>query len=364
MPTAHDHPSHNGKVPSLNGKVPAWLAELGIKEGEYFCGSKLRAKRAMKSKCFSPAARVYLCLSLHTEGFQQELAVKMVAGGKREPLTPVDIAAESGLLKQNVRPALNELEACGLAEIKGSTKGRIEVYARALPQTPNPQKNGNARHYHFEGLSPQVLSFLHRFKIRLPENFQPSEAYFAAVEEAARHYKEAEMVLRAALKGNGAGECINKEERNEIEPERNGVPSSSSSGTTLPEPTTTITLPEPEPAKPAEALMKVLVEAFQSHPIGGMPSEAQVAEIVPLLPNRASPEVIQAYGQWLITEKLATRKLKSIGGLIPFTKEFARIYVQSPVKAAPRGPVCSKCGSHRSTIDGLCFSCSRVGLSP
>src|SRR6516165_6191200 len=145
---------NNGKVPSLNGKVPAWLSELGIKEGEYFSGSKLRAKRAMRSKCFSPAARVYLCLSLHTEGFQQELAVKMVAGGKREPLTPVDIAAESGLLKQNVRPALNELEACGLAEIKGSTKGRIEVYARALPQTPNPQKNGNARHYHFEGLSP------------------------------------------------------------------------------------------------------------------------------------------------------------------------------------------------------------------
>src|SRR5262249_13140202 len=104
----------NGKVTSPNGKVPAWLAELGIKEGEYFTGSKLRAKRAMRSKCFSPAARVHICLGLHTEGYQQELAVKMEAG-KRVPLGTSDLARLTGLHRQNIRPALLELKACGLA---------------------------------------------------------------------------------------------------------------------------------------------------------------------------------------------------------------------------------------------------------
>jgi hypothetical protein len=164
-----------------------------------------------------------------------------------------------------------------------------------------------------------------------------------------------------AAGSNGAPSSINS--INSINQE-----SSSSEVVVIPEeqtePKETTTIPSTEPEESATVLMKVLVEAFQSHPIGGMPSEAQVAEIVPLLPNRASPEVIQAYGQWLTTEKLATRKLRSIGGLVPFTKEFARIYVQPPVKSAPRELGCSKCGRVGSTVDGLCFSCSRMGLSP
>jgi hypothetical protein len=63
----------------------------------------------MQSKCFAPAARVHICLGLHTMGYQQELAVTMEAG-KRIPLTPTQVAAETGLKKQNVRPAMLELQ--------------------------------------------------------------------------------------------------------------------------------------------------------------------------------------------------------------------------------------------------------------
>ena len=75
---------------TTNGHVPEWLAVLGIKPGEYFTDSKLRWKRAMKARCFSPAGRIYACLALHTAGFQQELAVKMESG-KKVPLRPADV---------------------------------------------------------------------------------------------------------------------------------------------------------------------------------------------------------------------------------------------------------------------------------
>jgi hypothetical protein len=86
-------------------KAPTWLIELGVKGGQFFIDSEPRAKAAMQSRCFLRGARVQICLRLHTMAFQQELAIKLA--GKRVPIGTSDIANETGLHKQNVRPALN-----------------------------------------------------------------------------------------------------------------------------------------------------------------------------------------------------------------------------------------------------------------
>src|SRR5437867_12035088 len=119
-------------TPFTNGGVPAWLARLGVKNGGYFIDSKARAKRAMTSNGSSPAARIHICLGLATMGYQQELAVKM-ENGRRVPLTPADICAATGVRRQNFRRHMIELEVYGLAECRGSTKGRVEIYAWAVP---------------------------------------------------------------------------------------------------------------------------------------------------------------------------------------------------------------------------------------
>lgn len=217
-----------------NGSVPPWLAELGIKPGGFFTDSKLRAKRAMKSGCFSGAARVHICLGLHTMGYQQERAVKMEAG-KQVPLTPTDIAAETGLKKQNIRRILEDLEAAGLAAVEGSTKGRILIYAWAVPRAPKlppkPVENGNQIDYHF-GDSSNGINKLEavkllkplfaRFRIQLSDDMVITHDYLSAVGAALRDYQKAQMVLKEALNGNQPPERINKEERNERNIERNG----------------------------------------------------------------------------------------------------------------------------------------------
>jgi hypothetical protein len=141
--------------------------------------------------------------------------------GKRVPLTPSDIANETGLHKQNVRPALRELDAAGLVEIKGSTKGAIEIYAYPVPKPVKTPENGNSRHYHFDGLPAQVICLLRKFRTILQIDFRVTPEYIRGVEDAARHYQEAEMVLKRALKGNVALPPIYKEERNESNIERN-----------------------------------------------------------------------------------------------------------------------------------------------
>ena len=222
----------NGKVASPNGKVPAWLAELGIKEGEYFSGSKLRAKRAMRSKCFSPAARIHICLGLHTEGFQQELAVKM-EGGKKVPLQPVDVCNETGISRNHFREAMVCLEAQGLARQKGLTKGRFELYSYMVPRPVDESIIVPRAGTIIPWASPELSSLLTRFRIRFPDNFVPRAGTIQELERLARVTKEAEMSLRAFAKVTARGDAY-KDERNEINIERNGSSSSSAvSGTTL-----------------------------------------------------------------------------------------------------------------------------------
>lgn len=107
------------------GNVPAWMAALGVKKGEWFIDSKARAKPAMTSKFFSPAARIHICLGLATMGFQRELAVKMV-GNRIVPMTPADVCAQTHIKRGTCRRHMTELEAMGLAECQGSTKGSVD----------------------------------------------------------------------------------------------------------------------------------------------------------------------------------------------------------------------------------------------
>ena len=199
---AENNSSNNG-----NEEVPQWLAALRIKKGEWMIDSKVRWRKAMKARCFCPAARIYACLGLHTMAFQQELAVKMEAG-KRVPLTPQDISAETGVGRKHVREAIVELKHWGLADVKGSTKGRVEMYAWASPRAVEVEKIVPSRGTIFdlpEPLKP-FIPLYKKLKIAPPEAFVTSRGYQMAVEEAARRYQEAEMVLARTLKGLGATE--------------------------------------------------------------------------------------------------------------------------------------------------------------
>jgi len=91
-----------------NDRVPAWIVPFGIKEGGWFI-SKARAKRAVTSKCFSPAARIHICLELATMGFQQKLAVKMVGGN-------------------------------GARRVPRTAKGRVELYSWLVPRPVDVKK--------------------------------------------------------------------------------------------------------------------------------------------------------------------------------------------------------------------------------
>src|SRR5689334_3752416 len=70
---------------------PEWLAVLGIANGQWFCDSKARWQRVSTSMGFSPEARIYAYLVLHSAGYQSERAVTMVAGRRIVPVTPSQI---------------------------------------------------------------------------------------------------------------------------------------------------------------------------------------------------------------------------------------------------------------------------------
>jgi hypothetical protein len=195
------------------GRVPNWLADLGIKEGEYFCDSKHRYKRGMKSPVMSEAGRIWCCLALHTSAFQQELAVKMVSG-KREPLRPGDIARETGIPKQNIRRGLKQLEPCGV-EVRGTSKNKIEIYVRMVPRVDSEarQKTRNVipRDYHFEGSddeAAELTRLFKAFKIHPSAGFKFTRDYILEVTAAYGNYENARNGLRAVLARARASDAI------------------------------------------------------------------------------------------------------------------------------------------------------------
>ena len=125
-------PDHKKRPASIG-----WMAELGLKEGEWFHASKPALKGGMRPT-FELKARVWCCGRLHAESHQGELAIRMFRG-KKIPQSPAGIAkelhdealafyAKAGkeltdeekktlkVSRQSVRRVLAELEEEGLAE--------------------------------------------------------------------------------------------------------------------------------------------------------------------------------------------------------------------------------------------------------
>jgi hypothetical protein len=101
-------------------KASEWLAGFGVPKGGWYTEVKEAVRVAMHSPKFSIAARVWLCLRLHTIPYRSELALKLVtlADGRRvrRRLTPTDVCQETGLLRQHVQAGMSELEAGGMGE--------------------------------------------------------------------------------------------------------------------------------------------------------------------------------------------------------------------------------------------------------
>ena len=217
---------------AANGeKVPPWLSALGVKSGEYFLDSKPRARRAMKSEFFSPAARIHICLGLATMGYQQELAVTMEAG-KRIPLTPAHVCALTGIRREHFRRHMKELEALGLAECRGSTKGHIQLYSWALPRKPNRETIITARGDNLQivcedgGPVPELLlSTLKHLRIR--SGFIAARGDIVEMHRFAQVAKEAELSLRTCVNGHRARSPYIRKKETERNIERNSSSASS-----------------------------------------------------------------------------------------------------------------------------------------
>ena len=165
--------------------VLGWLEALGVKDGDWFIDTKHRARRAMKSACFSPPARIHICLGLATMGFQQELAVKM-EGGQQVPIQPVDVCALTSLKLNHFREHINWLEAYGLAKCEGWTKGRVKIYSWAIPREVDPKKIVPRAGTIFTGCPPDLHSLLNHYRVRFPTGFVPARGDIEALDRLAR----------------------------------------------------------------------------------------------------------------------------------------------------------------------------------
>ena len=213
-----DHKGANGSIP-LNlelpalpsGQVPPWLEALGVKPSQYLTLSKLPFHRAVKWKCIGREGRFLLCLWLHSFGFRQELAVKMV-DGKKVPLRPDDVCKFTGVHRKHFSEVFNKLEQRGLAKCEGSTKDQCLLYAWAVPRpVQEPSKLSPSTGTIFSNCPQQLAKILKRYRLSLPE-LSPSAGTISELEELARAAHEAELSLRMAVNCHRKQHSSNKEE--------------------------------------------------------------------------------------------------------------------------------------------------------
>lgn len=177
----------------------------GIKDGEWYIESKPSVRRAATNRFISPAGRMYAFLSLATAGYQSELALKMEAGQK-VPLTPGDVCAATGIRREHFRRHMDELEAYGLAECIGNTKGRIEIYRWLVPREVSKEKIVAARGDNLtvacddgEPVAAELIAALKRYRIR--GSFVAARGDIVEIERMALATKEAELSLRTRVEG-------------------------------------------------------------------------------------------------------------------------------------------------------------------
>lgn len=256
-----------------NSGVPQWLADLGIKPGEFYIDSKLKLRRMMKSRCFSGPARIYACLCLHSAGFKQELAVKKEAG-KEVPLQPSDVCSLTGVGKKHFREHMNCLEASGLAKCEGLTKDRVLLYCYAVPRPVDVPKMVPRDGTIFEGFPPEVISLLKRYRVKFDPAMVPRDGtIFEKLQQLAQAYKEIGSSLRECLNGPSAKPPLNKDERKTLEidktEERGGRKTTSSveepeqPRSSPPSPPAVIPKPQPEPVTAVVVSKDPALERFE-----------------------------------------------------------------------------------------------------
>jgi IclR helix-turn-helix domain len=154
-----------------------WLADLGVKPGEFQVETTARLQLAMKSREWPEKQRVWACLSLATMGFNQELAVKLEKG-KVVPLTQTDIAKQTGIAVNNVHRCVLDLESEGwlkripVDEGRGLRKGEVQIHCYAIPRPPkkpraiveDPKVAGSE----YDGLPDEVAYWLRHLKFHAP----------------------------------------------------------------------------------------------------------------------------------------------------------------------------------------------------
>lgn len=273
----------NLEIPALpTGLVPPWLEELGVKKGQYMTLSKLPLSRAMKASCISREGRVLICLWLHTFGFQQELAVKMV-DKQKVPLRPDDVCKLTGVQRQHFSDVMTKLEEKGLAKCEGSTKARCLLYAWAVPRpVQEPSKlSPSAGTIFFPDCPQELAKILKRYRLSLPE-LSPSAGTISELEDLAKKAVKAELSLREAVNCHRKQSALNKEERN-IDKQKNregGVKATSSVETPeqpLPFPSPRMVDSTDEPIQPRVRTVNGTVGHAQTRANG---TESQSAEVV------------------------------------------------------------------------------------
>jgi DNA-binding Lrp family transcriptional regulator len=191
-----------------------------VPPGEFYMSVKDRARRMMRNSLCTDARRVYACLELATMGFRQELAVTM-AEGKLRPLTPGDIAKQTGLSNQNVRRALAELERAGLAKRvaddgKDLRHGHIRIYCWAYPRPTEEGKGGSPARL-LPGWFPESWEpfrpLISRFKLSLTADEAVARDYFEEGAVIARELQKATEAAARFLERVRARPRLNKEER-------------------------------------------------------------------------------------------------------------------------------------------------------
>lgn len=234
---------------------------IAIPAGEYYVNVKARTKRLMRNSLSSDARRVYACLETATMFWRRELAL----ANNGDPLTPSDIAEQTGIVKQHVTAALRELEEQGLAERRSDDggelrRGHILIYSWATPQPPREEES-----------NPAGLQSSSQFPAWVPESWNPLKPIFKRLRvrlntelvtardsileegaEIARRYEQAEKDLRALLERVSAQPDLYKEERKKRKTEKIVCQSVSSVLEVTTEDRPTDIAPEdlPPPAKP------------------------------------------------------------------------------------------------------------------
>jgi hypothetical protein len=180
---------------------------LEIADGDFYFNTKARGRRMMANSLSCDARRVHACLELATMGFQQEECVVAIGKNQTRPLTPTDIKDQTGLSRQNVRRAFEELDDAGLAERRAADggalrKGQVLIYSWAVPRPPKKEDCSRAR-LQFPDWFPEswepLKPLISRFKYSLIDDEVAARDYKEELDAAARAYKEAEIVAIRAL---------------------------------------------------------------------------------------------------------------------------------------------------------------------